>query len=72
MFIQPRDWEVGGFTVWRLDLGTGRKEPWRQFGPEDRVGLFGVGTVSVTPDGSAYFYHLNRILSDLFVVEGLK
>jgi len=55
-----------------LDLATGKRAPLRTVGPEDPAGLIYFGPVLVTPDGGSYAYNYFRILSDLYVVEGLK
>ena len=57
--------------VFRLDLSTGQKEPWRNVMPADAAG---VGEMAVVParSGEAYFYSYNRTLSSLYLVEGVK
>ena len=56
----------------RLNVETGEKRPWRTLTPEDPSGVIQVTNVRITPDANAYFYRINRTLSDLYVVEGLK
>ncbi|HMF95468.1 MAG TPA: hypothetical protein VKE96_14300 [Vicinamibacterales bacterium] len=57
---------------------TGKKTPWRVLQPSDPAGLFWVGRMDgerdlfITHDGEAYAYMYNRVLSDLFLVDGLK
>jgi hypothetical protein len=58
--------------VFRLDLGTGRRELWKQIMPADRTGVIDIRGILPTPDGRAYAYSYLRILSELYVVEGLK
>jgi hypothetical protein len=55
-----------------LDLSTGRKEPWKVLSPADPAGVMGVGAVCITPDGRSYLYSYERILNDLFLVDGLR
>jgi eukaryotic-like serine/threonine-protein kinase len=59
------------FDVLRLDLKTGRRELWLQLAPADRAGARLMG-VRIMPDGRFYAYWYERILSDLYLVEGLK
>ena len=40
--------------------------------PLDPSGVERISNVVVTPDGKYYAYTYSRLLSDLFVVEGLK
>jgi serine/threonine protein kinase len=61
-----------GFRIFRLDLSTGRRELWRDITPSDPAGIFGNLSVVITPDGKAYAYSLPRLMSDLYLVEGLK
>jgi eukaryotic-like serine/threonine-protein kinase len=58
--------------VVRVDLATGRREAWRALKPADPAGVLAVGPIQVTPDGKAYVYGYRRVLSDLYVVAGLR
>jgi len=58
--------------VYRLDLTTGQRKPWRELMPPDPAGVEYVGPILPTPDGKAYVYGYRRLLSDLYLVEGLK
>jgi len=40
--------------------------------PADSAGVTDIVVVCPTPDGSSYVYSYARILSNLYVVEGLK
>ena len=56
----------------RIDVSTGRREAWKTIQPADPVGVDIVVRIVVTPDGKAYCHDYIRLLSELFVVEGLK
>ena len=56
-------------AVWRLELATGRKEPWRELAPPDRDGLLGLLSFVMTPDGGAYAYSYGQGLSQLYLME---
>ncbi len=58
--------------IFRLDLSTGRRELWKELIPPDLAGTSDIGNVQITPDGKAYAYYYGQILSDLYLVEGLK
>jgi Tol biopolymer transport system component len=58
--------------LYRLDLATGRTDVVRSYVPADAAGVSNVGRITVTPDVSAYAYSYVRVLSDLYVVDGLK
>jgi serine/threonine protein kinase len=58
--------------VVRVDLLTGRKQPVTEFAPIDPVGLTGFVTARITPDGKSYAYTYERVLSELYLVDGVK
>jgi serine/threonine protein kinase/Tol biopolymer transport system component len=58
--------------VYRVDLATGRREPWRELWPADSTGVLGIGRLFVSADGKACAFGYQRLLSNLYVVEGLK
>ena len=63
----------------RLDLATGRKNPWLGLRPADAASLGrmvnGKGierSIDITPDGRSYLYSYSRVISDLYIVDGLR
>jgi hypothetical protein len=58
--------------VYRLEIATGRRTLWKQLMPPDPAGVEYVGPILPAPDGKAYAYGYRRLLSDLYLVEGLK
>jgi hypothetical protein len=58
--------------VTRVDIESGKREPFKNLIPADPSGVERISNVLVTPDGKGYAYCFTRLLSDLFVVEGLK
>jgi Tol biopolymer transport system component len=58
--------------VYRFDVSTGKRELWREIAPSDGAGVTQIARVYPTPDGKAYIYSFSRVLSDLYVVEGIK
>jgi Tol biopolymer transport system component len=68
-FYRPGDLPV---KVYRLDLSTGHKTPWKELMPSDSAGVSRIGPILLTPDGKSCLYGYHRILSDLYLVEGLK
>ena len=57
--------------VFRLDTATGRREPWREVGPDDPIGSPATLRVQVTPDGKRYAYIYFLPASELFLIEGV-
>ena len=70
LFVQGRGGP--GARIDRLDLATGRRELWREILPSDPTGVIRTSSVLISPDGTFYAYAYSRVLSNLFLVEGLK
>jgi len=68
-FYKPGDLPA---KVYRLDLSTGHKALWKELMPSDSAGVSRIGPVLITPDGKSCLYGYHRILSDLYLVEGLN
>jgi eukaryotic-like serine/threonine-protein kinase len=68
-FYKPGDLPA---KVYRLDLATGQKTLWKELMPSDSAGVSRIGPILLTPDGKSCLYGYHRILSDLYLVEGLK
>jgi len=60
------------WRVYRYDVGTHRKETWRDLSPADLAGLNSISRIVLTRDASAYAYSYLRVLSYLQLVEGMK
>ena len=58
--------------VYRLEIASGNRTLWKQLMPPDPAGVEFVGPVLPTPDGKSYVYGYRRLLSDLYLVEGLQ
>ena len=69
LFVWKRDLPA---RVYRVDLETGNRELWKELMPVDPGGVERISNVVVTPDAKSYAYTFSRLLSDLFVVEGVE
>ena len=81
---RPVAWSADGQSLWlfrrgevptrvdRLDIATGRRERWKTLLPLDAAGVYSIIEFRVTPTGHSYFYSYTRLLSQLFLVTGLK
>ncbi len=58
--------------IFILGIASGRRELWRELTPPDPAGINNVAPPAIAADGKTYAYSYNRILSDLFLAEGLK
>jgi hypothetical protein len=61
-----------GAKVSRVNVQTGKMEPWKTFGEETGAGVSLIGAPHLSSDGSGYAYLYVRILSEAYVVAGLK
>jgi len=59
-------------VVYRVELSTGHRELWKELTPPDPAGINFIRTPHISADGKAYAYNYNRVLSELFLVDGLK
>jgi len=57
--------------IFLLDITTGARVLWLEITPEEVSGLL-YGEVIITPDGRSYGYRYRRVLTDLFLAEGLR
>ena len=55
----------------RLDLATGSRTPWLTIAPTDSAGLR-YATVAITSNGKYWVLSTAKLLTDLYVVDGLK
>ena len=58
--------------VEKLDVATGRKQPWKSLVPPDVSGVTDISAILITPDGNNYVYEYGRTLSDLYLVNDVK
>jgi DNA-binding winged helix-turn-helix (wHTH) protein/Tol biopolymer transport system component len=56
----------------RIEVATGRRQFVRKVAPNDLAGIWDIWPVLITPDSKSYIYSDYRILSDLYLVSGIK
>ena len=56
--------------VWLLDISSGSRRPWRDITPPESA--LNVPRLLVTRDGKSYVYGTQRVLSELYLIEGLR
>jgi eukaryotic-like serine/threonine-protein kinase len=80
---QPIGWTPDGASIYvyrptvparvfRVELATGKRQLWKELTPIDPVGVFFIRPPHIANDGKSYVYNYGRILSDLYVADGLK
>jgi sugar lactone lactonase YvrE len=58
--------------VYRIRIVDGRRELWKEFRPADPAGVSYVSSCVISPTTGAYAYTYERVLSELYLVEGLN
>jgi Tol biopolymer transport system component len=59
--------------LFRVDVASGRREPWKDIGPADLSGVIQLSPLFLTPDAKSYAFGFSRAgTSDLYLVEGLR
>ena len=58
--------------VYRVNTATGKMELWRTLGSEASAGVDEMGFPHFSRDGTAYAYSYIRVLSEAYVITGLK
>jgi WD40 repeat protein len=58
--------------VFRVNVHSGQRQPWRKIAPPDLTGVLQVGRVLLSADSRSYAYSVQRTLSELYVASGWK
>ncbi len=69
LFARPRS-DGRKRPIYRVDVATGRRQLWKEVGPDDPMGSPFVAFIMVSADGGTYAYTATRLDVDLFVVSG--
>jgi len=70
--VYAREFQTIPFEIFRVDLATGRREPWKRIVATDPAGVDAVPPARLSADGKVFLYSLGRKLSTLYVLDGLK
>jgi hypothetical protein len=58
--------------IYRLNLQNGQRQLFKEIDPADETGLYDMSHLLVSADGRAYVYGYTRLLSELYLVNGVK
>jgi hypothetical protein len=67
-----KPWDSAPMVIERLDLASGARERWREITATDPAGVSRLMPPALTPDGRYYAYSVHRVLSELYLVSGLR
>jgi DNA-binding winged helix-turn-helix (wHTH) protein/Tol biopolymer transport system component len=71
-FLYVYKWKQPPVKVYRLNILTGQREFFREMTHADVAGLHDIFDIFFSSDGKAYVYGYTRLLSELYLVKGLK
>jgi hypothetical protein len=71
-FMYVHQSEQPPVKIYRLNIVTGQRQLFKELNPMDMTGLCGLGHIILSEDGRSYIYGYTRLLSDLYMVKGLK
>jgi hypothetical protein len=72
VYVTPIRLSSTSSKVSRVNIKTGKMEAWKTFGEETGAGVYAVAPPHLSSDGTAYAYLYWRVLSEAYVVTGLK
>jgi Tol biopolymer transport system component len=58
--------------ITRVDVTTGKRQVVKEWTPADRAGVTGYDSAGISADGKTIVYSYNRVVGDLYLVNGLK
>ena len=71
-FLYVYDPATAPLRFFKVEVANGRRTPWKEATPSEPVGMNGVTRMAISSDGQTIVYSFERILGDLFIVEGVK
>jgi len=71
-FLYEYQWKQSPAKVYRLNILTGQRQLFTEITPPDVAGLHDIAFIHFSADGRAYVYSYTRLLSELYLVDGLK
>jgi eukaryotic-like serine/threonine-protein kinase len=71
-FMYVYQWKQPPLKVYRLNILSGQRQIFREMTPPDVAGLQSISHIHFSSDGRAYVYSYGRVLSELYLVKGLK
>lgn len=82
--VEPLQWSADGRSLFiyqmndlpgridRMDVASGKRELWKNFGTSDLAGIQRFDRVAMAPGGTSFVYSTERVFCTLFVVGGLR
>ena len=71
-FLYVYQWRQLPIRLYRLNVVSGERQLFKEMHPTDTTGLCDMSHILFSADGRAYVYSYMRMLSELYLVKGLK
>ncbi len=71
-FLYVYEWQQAPVKIYRLNVLNGQRQLFKEMNPSDTTGLCDMSHVLFSSDGRAYVYKYTRLLSELYLVRGLR
>jgi hypothetical protein len=64
--------KIAPVKIYRLNIENGQRQLFKEINPSDETGLCDMTNIFFSPNGKAYVYGYTRLLSEIYLVNGLK
>ncbi len=71
-YVYASSEEMAPVRIFRLNIENGQRQLFKELNPADETGLCNLTDVLFSPNGKAYVYGYTRLLSEIYLVNGLK
>ncbi len=71
-FVYAYQQKTAPVKIYRLNILNGQRQLYKEINPSDETGLCDMTAILFSPNGKAYVYGYTRLLSELYLVSGLK
>jgi eukaryotic-like serine/threonine-protein kinase len=71
LYVRNRGTELPA-RLFRIEVASGRRTPWKELAPADAAGVVEIRGICLSDDLQSYVYSFRRMLTDLYLVEGVR
>ena len=71
-FVYVYERKTAPVKIYRLNLQNGQRQLFKEIDPSDETGIYDMSQIVFSADGRAYVYGYTRLLSELYLVSGVK
>jgi hypothetical protein len=71
-YVYTNSEKVAPVKIYRLNIDNGQRQMFKEINPSDETGLCDMTMILFSANGKAYVYGYTRLLSEIYLVNGLK